>query len=135
MNHTIYAALLGALALGLFLGGCENTSGPEPSGPAYRSYQPGSYQGSAQGRNAALPLTTVFSQAAIDSITIDSHEETLSMTEVVQALTDIPAAIIERQRLDVDAVSQATITSNAIKNAVRDCVIAAGENPAALGAP
>jgi uncharacterized protein with FMN-binding domain len=135
MNHTIYTALLGALALGLCLGGggCENTAGPEPSGPA--AYQPGSYQGSAPGRNAALTLTTVFSQVAIESITIDSHGETLSMAKVLQALTDIPDAIIEKQRLDVDAVTGATETSGTIKNAVRACVIAAGENPAKLGAP
>jgi uncharacterized protein with FMN-binding domain len=136
MNHTIYTALLGALALGLCLGGggCENTAGPEPSGvPAY---QPGSYQRSAPGyQNAAFNLTAVFSQAAIESITIGIHGETSSRTAVAQALTEIPAAIIARQRLDVDAVTQATITSSAIKNAVRACVIAAGENPAKLGAP
>jgi uncharacterized protein with FMN-binding domain len=133
-THTIYAAFLGALALGLYLGGCENTSGPEPSsGPAY---QPGSYEGSAPGyQGAALTLTTVFSAVAIESISIDSHGETSGREKVDQALTDIPDAIIERQRLDVDAVTGATIASGAIKNAVRACVIAAGEDPAKLGAP
>jgi uncharacterized protein with FMN-binding domain len=132
-TYTKYAALLGVLLGGLCLGGCGNTAGAETSGPAY---QPGSYQGSAPGRAAAtLTLTTVFSKAAIESITINSHEETTSMTAVAQALTEIPATIIERQRLDVDAVTNATETSDTIKSAVRVCVIAAGEDPAKLGAP
>jgi fumarate reductase flavoprotein subunit len=133
-KHFIKAGWGLGLLLALFAAGCPNPSGPETSGGIY---QAGSYQQSAAGYNNSkdLTLTTVFSSTAIVSVTIDDHGETLSRQTVVTALAQIPAAIVERQRLDVDGVSTATKTSDGIKNAVKACVLAAGGDPAQLGAP
>ncbi|MDR0709341.1 MAG: hypothetical protein LBF77_04675 [Spirochaetaceae bacterium] len=45
----------------------------------------------------------------------------------------IPAAILATQRLDVDTVNEATLTSDAIRGAVEDYVLQTGGNPVELG--
>jgi hypothetical protein len=101
------------------------------SGP----FNPGAYTGQAAGYGGTLNLSTTFSEDAITNIVIDAHSETTTRPGVQQALADIPPAIIAAQRLDVDGVSGATRTTNAIKNAVEACVVKAGGNPSAFKGP
>ena len=49
-----------------------------------------------------------------------SHSETLGISD--PAIEQIPAAIVEAQSTDVDGVAGATVTSDAIKNAVKDAL-------------
>lgn len=52
------------------------------------------------------------------------------ITLVTAPLNEIPKAILENQTYNVDAVVGATFTSNAIKNAVKDCLDQAGGSEA-----
>lgn len=56
----------------------------------------------------------------IDAIEIVKHMETKGICE--KAIEQIPLTIIEKQTVEVDAVSGATMTSNGIKNAVADAL-------------
>ena len=49
-----------------------------------------------------------------------SHSETVNISD--RAIDELPSRIVEAQTWDVDAVSSATFTSDAIREAVRDCL-------------
>lgn len=96
------------------------------------AYKPGTYTASAQGNNGPVTLSVTFSEDAITEITIGDHGETAGISD--SAFDKIPAAIIENQSLGVDTVSGATYTSQAILDAVADCVTQAGGDAEALRA-
>ena len=56
----------------------------------------------------------------IESVEIHSNHETVGVAD--RALTEIPQKIVETQSTEVDTVSGATITSNAIMNAVQNAL-------------
>ena len=96
------------------------------------TYTPGTYSASSMGRNAPLTVECVFTEDAIESIEVTAHSETAGIGSV--AVDQLPQMIVEAQSLGVDGISGATLTSFAIKNAVRQCVEAAGGDAKALAA-
>ena len=88
------------------------------------SFTPGKYRGEAQGMNGAMVVETEFSQDKIVSVALVEHNETPGIYE--KAADTLTAEIVEGQTLNVEAVSGATYTSNAIIKAVEDCVTQAG---------
>lgn len=94
------------------------------------SYKPGTYTESVMGRNANLTVEVTFSENSIDEVNITDHAETETVAGV--ALERIPAQIVEKQTTKIDAVTGATVTSNAIKSAVNAAIEEAGASPAAL---
>ena len=102
----------------------------EPAGQG--AYKAGTYTASAQGNNGPVELSVTFSQDAITEIAIGKHGETTGISD--GAFEKIPAAIIENQSLGVDTISGATYTSQAILDAVADCVTQAGGDAEALRA-
>ena len=106
------------------------TTAAEPAGDG--TYKPGTYTASAQGNNGPVELSVTFSEDAITEITIGEHAETQGLSD--PAFEKIPAAIVQYQSLGVDTISGATYTSNAILDAVADCVAQAGGDAEALRA-
>ena len=102
----------------------------QATGAATSGYTAGTYTQKVMGRNAAVTVEVVLSENAIDSVTVVDHGETASIASV--ALERIPAQIVEKQTTKIDAVAGATVTTNAIKQAVNDAITAAGGNPATL---
>jgi len=98
---------------------------------AATSFKAGTYTGKGQGRNGDVTVKVVFSDSAIVSIDVVEHNETEGIYE--RAVEEVSRDIVGTQRLDVDIVSGATYTSNAIIEAVTDCVQQAGGDVAALG--
>lgn len=126
-------------------GGTETTETPKTSAAettaaettaagngGQEGYTPGTYTASAQGNNGPVELSVTFSEDAITEIIIGKHAETTGISDA--AFEKIPGAIIQNQSLGVDTVSGATYTSNAILEAVADCVTQAGGDAEALRA-
>lgn len=90
---------------------------------------PGTYSATAVGRNGDVTVTATFSDSAITGIEV-SHSETQSIGDA--AIDQLTAAVLENQSLDLDAVSGATISSDAFKKALEDCVEQAGGDVALL---
>ena len=103
-----------------------------PAQPTSGSYKAGTYTASAQGRNGLVAVSVTFSDTAITKIEIVGHTETAGISD--GAFETIPAVIVEYQSLGVDAISGATLSSEAILNAVADCVKQAGGDVEALKA-
>ncbi|MBP5156920.1 MAG: FMN-binding protein, partial [Treponema sp.] len=87
-------------------------------------YKAGTYTGTAEGRNGEVEVTVKLSSSKITSISVTKHEETPGISDA--AIKDIPAAIVKAQSTNVDAISGATITSDAIIQATRAALASAG---------
>ena len=76
--------------------------------------------GEAQGYGGKLRVSVTMSDGKIESVQVIEHSETPGIgTRAVDAL---PQAIVKANSTEVDDVSGATVTSNAIKAAVRDAL-------------
>ena len=87
----------------------------------------GTYTGTGIGKNGDVQVSVTFEGGAIASVEVGEHMETEGVCE--PAIERIPAAIVEHQSIAVDAVAGATLTSQAIMDAVADCITQAGGDP------
>ena len=84
----------------------------------------GKYVAKAMGHENYVFVGTVVKDGAIASLQVLNHDETPGIGSL--AATMWPAKVLETQNLDVDAISGATTTCNAIKNAALECLGNAG---------
>jgi len=84
------------------------------------SYTAGTYEAIGKGRNGDIPVTVEFSDKAILSVSIGAHQETPGIGDA--AVNGLPGRIVLAQSADVDVFSGATLTSDAILAAVRECI-------------
>ncbi len=97
---------------------------------------PGTYEGSAQGQNDKVVVAVTVSADKIEKVEIKAHQETPGIgaplteegLEGDTPLAVLPQRIVDAQSYGVDSVSGATITSFAVKNAVKEALKAAGAN-------
>lgn len=118
---------LAALAVSaMLIAGCS-TGSPASDGGTFKA---GTYEGSAEGYGGTLKVEVVLSAEAIDSVTVTENGETEGIgSKAVEAL---PQAIVDAQSVDIDGVSGATVSSNAIKEAVTKALEAAGVDASKL---
>ena len=95
-------------------------------------YKAGTYTAAGQGMNGEVQVSVTFSDTAIKTIKIGTHQETPGIADA--ALQEIPTKIVMTQSLAVDAITGATTTSEAILTAVASAVEQAGGDVAALKA-
>lgn len=89
------------------------------------NYSPGIYTATTQGINGDVTVQVTFSEIAIMGVQVKSHSETAGIGD--QAIDTLPNVIVRRQTVYVDNVSGATLTSDAIKSAVADCIAQANK--------
>lgn len=88
------------------------------------AYQAGKYTAETEGHNGSVKVEVEFSDTAIVSVKTVEHEETAGLGD--KAIEKLSADIVSNQSLKLDAVSGATVSSNALLSAVEDCVKQAG---------
>lgn len=81
------------------------------------AYTPGTYDAAAAGRNGEVTLHVEFDEDQIVNITAD-HEETEGIGST--AIEELIAQVLDTQALPADAVSGATVSSNAFIEALKD---------------
>ncbi len=77
----------------------------------------GVYEGSANGMGGAVKVAVTVSGGKITAVEVVEHNETAGISD--PAIEQMPAKIVDAQSTDVDAVASATVTSEAIKEAVK----------------
>ena len=82
-------------------------------------YTPGTYTGTATGIGE-LKVTMTFSETAITDVVIDASNETESIGGV--AAPTLKDALMAAQSTEIDNISGATITTNAVKKAAASCI-------------
>ena len=100
----------------------KGEAAPAPAGPL--SFTAGTYTGTATGYNGPVSLAVTFSDSAVTAVEIESEAETGHVG--TPAYDIIFPDIIAANGTGVDAVSGATFTSRAIKEAVNDAAQQAG---------
>ena len=83
-------------------------------------YTPGIYEASVNGMGGPVEVKVEFSESAIVSVTAVGEKETKGLGDV--ALEKLIPAVMQAQSAEVDAVTGATITSNAMLQAVASCI-------------
>lgn len=82
-------------------------------------YNPGTYTGTATGIGE-VKVTMTFSETAITDVVIDASNETESIGGV--AAPTLKDALMAAQSTEIDNISGATITTNAVKKAAASCI-------------
>ncbi|MDC7241948.1 MAG: FAD-dependent oxidoreductase, partial [Spirochaetales bacterium] len=106
------AGTVGAVALGTLATGCKPRTGKG-------LYTPGTYSATATGVGE-VTATLTFSEDKITDVVLDVSHESKGIGTVVG--DDLAKAIMKAQSAEVDGVSGATMTSNAVKTAVDNCI-------------
>ena len=97
---------------------------------AATAFVPGTYHVSAMACNGLIELDVTLSENAIEAIEVTSQQETIGIGD--EAIAMVTSDILAYQTLDVDTVSSATLSSNAVKSAVAQALTLAGGNESIL---
>lgn len=112
------AAAMSGITAGA-LAACNAASGSTAASSAAAKYTPGTYTATAKGMSD-ITMTATFSETAITDIQLDLSGETDSIGQV--AKDDLIKQLLEAQNSTIDGVSGATITSDAVKQCMNDCI-------------
>jgi len=128
MTKRICALLLAAcLCLALFACGERGQAGPVPG-----ALRPGTYTGTGAGHGGDIEVElTVSENGAIAGIVILSEAETPAYA--ADALERLPASIVQRQSLGLDAIAGATLSSHGVLAAAAAAIAKAGGDPKDYG--
>jgi fumarate reductase flavoprotein subunit len=105
------AVPMGLICLLMVLSGCGKSSD---------IYKAGTYTASAAGYGGPVTVSVEFNRSSILSVSVIEENETKEFVAMV--IGALPGKIVGEQKYDVAAVSSATITSEAVKAAVKDCM-------------
>jgi fumarate reductase flavoprotein subunit len=111
VTKKILTALAGIACLLVILSGCSKPPG---------IYKAGSYTATMDGYGGGITVEVEFDGNSILSVKVVEENETKEFGTT--AISTLPGSIVEAQTYDVAAVSSATVTSEAIKAAVKDCI-------------
>lgn len=92
--------------------------------PSDGAFKAGTYEGSAKGFGGDVNATVKLSEDKIEEITVTGDKETPSIGST--AIETLPADMIAKQTPNVDVVTGATVTSNAVIEAVTAALTSAG---------
>ena len=85
------------------------------------TYESGTYTGTGTGRNGSVALTLTLTNGAIASVDNVTHSETARYWEKAKVLLDRLVGLQPPEQVEkLDAVTGATLSSNAIKEAAQD---------------
>ncbi len=84
------------------------------------TYTAGTYTATEQGYVGDVTVEVKFDRDSILSVNVTDQNETVGFGD--KAIDAIPGEIVEAQTWEVDAVTSATVTSDALKAAVKDCI-------------
>lgn len=104
-----------ASALGLAASGLMGSAFAEQAG----TYKPGEYSASAQGMGE-VKVTMTFDAERITAVKVDVSNETPGIG--AELGDQLAAQILENQSAEVDVVTGATVTSNAVSQAAQACI-------------
>ena len=82
-------------------------------------YTPGTYSATAKGIGE-VSVSMTFSESKITDVVLNVAHETENIGQAAAA--DLKKAIMSAQSAEIDAVTGATVTSNAVKTAVQNCI-------------
>jgi fumarate reductase flavoprotein subunit len=140
MMKRVFAILL-SFVLVFGLTGCQDKKKDDPVNNATEqntgkeettAFKAGTYTGQADGRNGIIKVEVTVSDKSIESIKLLESSETEGIGDT--AIESLIKDILAKQSIGLDAVSGATVTSEAFLKAVEDALNQAGGDLDALKA-
>ena len=128
LMKSVVAVTLGCMLMTSFAG-CGKKEATS-NGAAALSMKAGTYTATAKGNNGDVTVEVTFSDTKIEKIEVKEHKETPNLGDT--AMDSLKESIVKDQTLAVDTVTGATNSSNALLEAVKDCVKQAGGDVDAL---
>ena len=101
------------------LAACNSAASSSTAASGDAIYTPGTYTGTATGIGE-VKVTMTFSATAITDVVVDASNETESIGGV--AAPTLQEALMEAQNAEIDNISGATVTTNAVKKAAASCI-------------
>ena len=101
------------------LAACNSAASSSTAASGDAIYTPGTYTGTATGIGE-VKVTMTFSATAITDVVVDASNETESIGGV--AAPTLQEAIMAAQGTEIDNISGATVTTNAVKKAAASCI-------------
>ncbi len=89
-------------------------------GGVAKSYTAGTYSATADGFGGPVPVEVEFAEDKIVAVNVGENSETPDIGGA--AIADLTAKIVEAGTYEVDDVAGATVTSTAVKTAVKDAI-------------
>ncbi|BBF42814.1 fumarate reductase flavoprotein subunit [Lachnospiraceae bacterium KM106-2] len=126
MKKIMTFLLVAAMAMSLIA--CGKKENNDASG----KFKAGTYEGTAKGFGGEIKATVKLSADKIDEITVVGDKETEGVGSV--AVKNLPTEMVSKQAVEIDGVSGATVSSNAIKEAVTAALKEAGVDASSLKA-
>ena len=121
-SKILISLVLACMMLLSACGGSAPVATTEAAAPAAASYT-----GTAQGMGGEVSVTLTIENGVITDCVATGDKETDGIGSVV--IAQFPAQVVEGNTINLDAVSGATITSNAFIEAAKAALTAAGLNP------
>lgn len=108
-----------ALLAAVLLSGCKPAA-PAPTTGGEGTYKPGSYTASAQGYAGMVTVEVTVDESKITGLSVEGRDETPTVGgEAIKTLTE---SIKKAGSDQVDGVSGATVTSDAVKKATGEAL-------------
>ena len=95
------------------------------------TFTPGTYEATARGIGSDVKVTMTFDEKRITDVKVDVSGETPDIGGKIG--DQMASAILNAQSADVDAVTSATITSDAVKAAAANCISQASGTTVTVG--
>lgn len=96
------------------------STSPSPSASAAaNTYIPGTYSATATGLGT-VTVTMTFDASSITDVKVDTSNETLDLA--INSAGDFQSALMAAQSAEVDTISGATFTSDAVREAAAKCI-------------
>ncbi|MDO4467035.1 MAG: flavocytochrome c [Bacillota bacterium] len=122
----VTVAMMFAVVFGVKVVG-SSTASTSSGSSVLSTVADGTYSGDAKGFGGDIHAEVTITGGQITDVTVVGDGETPSLGGV--AIEKIPGRVLEAQSLNVDLVSGATVSSNAIMEALRKAFESAGVNP------
>lgn len=120
----LLSCLLASMLIFAGLSGCTQTQPESKDNNQTSAIKDGTYTASEKGYGGDVSVTLTVSAGTISEVSIEGADETKDIGQA--AIPDLIEQIKTAQSFEIDGVSGATMTSNAVKNAVETAMSKAG---------
>lgn len=120
-NKVLKSLLLVSMVLGTACSSTTSNTSTEDETTGL-SFTAGTYEGEAEGYHGSIKVSVIVSDTAIESIEVTEHSETIG----ADAVTNLAEDIVKAQSLAVDTYSGATVSSEAMLEAVENALEQSG---------
>lgn len=129
-NKVVCSFVLSILSIFIFLAACSDTGKSTEGRTEGIEVEDGIYEGEANGNNGPVLVEVTVENNEIVEVEVVEHNETENIA--ANAFEETSERIVENQSVEIDIVTGATTSSEAVIEATKEALLAAGANEEAI---